>query len=206
LGLGPTGKYLVVQGVDEEVRLERNGAVKFHPRAGKIQQTEESDMADPEDIEARHTYLDLMVEAKARILGINTLIQDQRGIPSPLVREYGVLQIRMLCEIIGLGCLVAHGDLVAKASTKLKKAYSPDEIFAALDKLHDDFFPMPIRPEKTDTGWHMAEYTSGSYARKKRSSKFGAVAAIFSTAETSNGSSKRRVRFKRISMISATGA
>ena len=124
------------------------------------------DMAVPEDVAARDTYFDLMVEAKARLLSINTPSQDKRGIPSALVHEYGVLQIRMLCEIIGLGCLVAHGDLVAKASTKLKKAYSPDEIFAALDKLLDDFFPVPMRPEKTETGWHMAEYTGGAYARK----------------------------------------
>ncbi len=99
--------------------------------------------------EARQTYRELMVEAKARALSINTLSNDQRGIPSPLVREFGVLQIRMLCEIVALACLVAHGDLVKKSSRDLKTVYAPGEIFAELDKLHADFFPIPIQPEKT---------------------------------------------------------
>ena len=87
-------------------------------------------MADAADFEARDRYLDLMIEAKARALSINSLTNDQRDIPSPLVREYGVLQIRMLCEIIGLCCLVAHGDLVAQGPANLRKAYAPGEIFA----------------------------------------------------------------------------
>ena len=115
---------------------------------------------------ACQTYRELMIEAKMRALSINTLANDQRGIPSPLVREYGVLQIRMLCEIIALGCLVAHGDLVKKSSRNLKTIYEPGEIFAELDKLHGDFFPVPIMPEKTVIGWHMAEYTGAPYATK----------------------------------------
>ncbi|MEO8241623.1 MAG: hypothetical protein ABI832_04880 [bacterium] len=123
-------------------------------------------MASNDDHAAVQTYQSLMVEAKARALSIDTLTRDQRGIPSPLIHEYGVLQIRMLCEIIGLGCLVAHGDLVKQSSHLVKKAYKPGEIFAELEKLHSDFFPVPMRPEKTEAGWHMADYTGGPYAAK----------------------------------------
>lgn len=118
-------------------------------------------------------YLGLMVEAKERAMSVNALTGDQRGIPSPLVHEYGVLQIRMLCEIIGLACLVAHGDLVAKAKPDLRKVYAPGQIFAELEKMHDDFYPVPIKPEKTENGWHMAEYDGAAFLTK------GEVAGIW---------------------------
>ena len=113
-------------------------------------------------------YKALMVEARARVSSINNLLNDQREIPSPFVREFGVLQIRMLCEIVALGCLVAHGDLVEKASKskELKKSFAPGMIFSELDKLNDDYFPIPIKPEKTETGWHMAKYDGGPFATK----------------------------------------
>jgi hypothetical protein len=111
-------------------------------------------------------YHHLMIEVKARLLSINTLTNDQRGIPSPLVYEYGVLQIRMLCEIIGLACLVAHGDLVVRSKAGLKKAYAPNEIFIELEKLHDDFYPVPMKPMKTQQGWHMDHYVGASFFLK----------------------------------------
>jgi hypothetical protein len=111
-------------------------------------------------------YHQLMIEVKARLLSINTLTNDQRGIPSPLVYEFGVLQIRMLCEIIGLACLVAHGDLVARSKAGLKEKYRPNEIFIELGKLHDDFYPVPITPTKAQQGWHMDHYVGAPFLVK----------------------------------------
>ena len=121
-------------------------------------------MDTEEKLQALALYQKLMVEAKARIDGINILTGDQRGIPSPLVREFDILQIRMLCETVGLACLVAHGDLVEIAPAKLKKEYRPAEIFDALARLHDDFYPVPMTPQETDYGWHFAEYMGAPYA------------------------------------------
>ena len=39
-------------------------------------------------------------------------------------------------------------------------------IFSELDKLHDDYFPVSIKPEKTETGWNMAEHDGGPSATK----------------------------------------
>jgi hypothetical protein len=124
-------------------------------------------MAAAADFEARDRYRDLMIDAKARAASIEQLIVDQHGIPSPLVREYAVLQIRMLCEIIGLACLVAHGDLVASGPAHLRKAYAPGEIFAALGDMHDDFYPVPIVPQQVAPGWHMAEYDGPPFLKKE---------------------------------------
>jgi len=123
-------------------------------------------MASEQEFTMLNIYHDLMVEAKARMLSINALTNDQRGIPSPLVYEYGVLQIRMSCEIIGLACLIAHGDLVSQAKADLRKTYAPGQILAELGQMHDDFYPVPMRPEKTANGWHFAEYNGGPYLAK----------------------------------------
>uniref|UniRef100_B0T2A7 HEPN AbiU2-like domain-containing protein n=1 Tax=Caulobacter sp. (strain K31) TaxID=366602 RepID=B0T2A7_CAUSK len=112
-------------------------------------------------------YQGLMEEAKARALSINMLSNDQRGIPSLFVREYCFLQLRMLCEIIGLSCLVAHGDLVAKISTSLRKKYAPGEIIRALERLHSDFYPVPVIPQQTATGWHLGEYDDRPFLTKQ---------------------------------------
>jgi hypothetical protein len=108
---------------------------------------------------ARATYEALMVEARIRLASMNHLLLDQRGIPPALAREFGALQIRMVCEIIGLACLVAHGDLLERAPKKIRDAYRPGEIFGELEKLNSNFFPTPHKPEKTGSGWHFAEYS-----------------------------------------------
>jgi hypothetical protein len=123
-------------------------------------------MASAADFAARETYRKLMLEIKVRVSTINALLFDQRGIPSAHVREFLALQIRMICETIGLGCLVVHGDLVEKLPANFRKTYAPGEIFAALDNLHDDFFPVPIQPQKAATGWHMADYEGAAHIAK----------------------------------------
>lgn len=123
-------------------------------------------MATRDDLKALEVYRSLMIEAKARALSIGALANDQRGIPSPLVLEYGFLQIRMLCEIVALGCLVAHGDLVKKAPRRITDAFEPSKIITALEDLHDDFFPVPIDPQRAQVGWHMAEHAGGHYLTK----------------------------------------
>ncbi len=123
-------------------------------------------MATPQELAAIPVYTRLMEEAKERAFSINALVGDQRGLSTRFVREYGYLQLRMLCEIIGLSCLVAHGDLVGKGPKALRKAYAPGEIIKALESLHPDFYPVPMIPQKTPDGWHMAEYDDRPYLTK----------------------------------------
>jgi hypothetical protein len=53
--------------------------------------------------------------------------------------EFGFLQLRMLCELIALGCLAAHGDL---GMGKLKKPYEADKIIRRLQRLHSEAYPL----------------------------------------------------------------
>jgi hypothetical protein len=56
-------------------------------------------------------YANLMDEVKARIDCINVAVQGRTGFPTPIAREFCYLQLRFLCELIALSCLVAHGDI-----------------------------------------------------------------------------------------------
>jgi hypothetical protein len=85
-----------------------------------------------------------MVEVMIRAHSINTATNAPTTIPQALIREYCFLQLRMLCELIAIGCLVAHGDITKTKS--FQKAYKADDILQGLQKLHPDFFPYPIKP------------------------------------------------------------
>ncbi len=72
--------------------------------------------ATPDQLRARtlKLYLALMEEARVRLDAINHAFQNDAGLPPRMVRETCYLQLRFLCEIIALGCLVAHGDIKKK--------------------------------------------------------------------------------------------
>src|SRR5262245_27923594 len=82
---------------------------------------------------------------KRRLLAMDTAPEGKTGLPEVAVREYCFLQLRMLCELIALGCLTAQGDL---QTGKLKDEYRADKIIRRLQQLHPDFYPYMQRHEQ----------------------------------------------------------
>jgi hypothetical protein len=89
-------------------------------------------------------YAELMEEAKLRLFAISDIASGQLKMPPGFAYEFCLLQLRMLSEIIALGCLTAHGDITG--ANKLKKVYSASKIMDELEKLHPDFYPIPVEP------------------------------------------------------------
>lgn len=87
-------------------------------------------------------YANLMDEVKVRIDCINSAAQGRMVYPTPIVREFCYLQLRMLCELIALSCLVAHGDITFLQPHKLGKSYSADDILERLTRLREHFYPL----------------------------------------------------------------
>jgi hypothetical protein len=89
--------------------------------------------------EAMEVYWRLMTEAKVRLIGMDTVLEGKTGLPNALICEFCFLQLRMLCELIALGCLTAHGDLpIGKG---LQKTWEADDIIRDLEELHPPFYP-----------------------------------------------------------------
>jgi hypothetical protein len=101
-------------------------------------------MPTENDETARDLYQSIMEEVMIRSFSINSAAKAVSGIPQPLIREYCFLQLRMLCELIALGCLVAHGD-IAKTKYFQREAYKADDIIRRLEKLNPDFYPYPFK-------------------------------------------------------------
>jgi hypothetical protein len=85
-----------------------------------------------------------MDESKARFLFIEKATNGEFGLHPMLVEEVCYLQIRLLCEVIALGCLIAHGDITKLNTGPLSKKYDADAIIKKLEQLHADFYPRPV--------------------------------------------------------------
>lgn len=106
-------------------------------------------MANPKQVAARSIYNEMMSEAKHRIHGVNLVMQYAHTLPSIFIEEFTYLQLRMLCELVAVACLVAHGDI--ETTEKLKDDWAADRIIKALEKLHPDFYPTPVASQVTMT-------------------------------------------------------
>ena len=93
----------------------------------------------------RDLYYDLMEEIKRRVAVITNITADLMPLPRIVAYEICYLQLRIICELIALACLVVHGDLPKVKGKKLSKAYNADEIIKQLEKLHSNFYPVPSR-------------------------------------------------------------
>jgi hypothetical protein len=99
--------------------------------------------------QAMDAYSVLMHEAKQRLLAMDTALEGKTGLPIAAVCEYCFLQLRMLCELIALGCLTAHGDL--QIGKDLRKAWQADKIIHLLQQLHPKFYPYAATERETAT-------------------------------------------------------
>lgn len=115
-------------------------------------------MATQADLDAAKVYTSIMEEAKFRAFSINTLTGSQIALPVPLLREFCFLQLRMLCELIALGCLVAHGDIEETKLPTLQKSFHAGEIVKRLEKLHPKFYPTPVKPVFSPRHVHLEDY------------------------------------------------
>jgi hypothetical protein len=86
-------------------------------------------------------YKVLMFEAARRIEAMNFILSGGTKLSEGIVRELCYLQLRMLCEGISLGCLVAHGDIVEAHTPKYEKEWSAEKIIKRLETLNPHFFP-----------------------------------------------------------------
>ncbi|MGH9640918.1 MAG: hypothetical protein ACRD3Q_00690 [Terriglobales bacterium] len=90
-----------------------------------------------------------MDEARIRLHALRDAIETRDKWVPLLFQEFAYLQLRMLCETVAVGCLIAHGDI--KDRTALGTWRVP-EIIKKLEQLGASFYPTGIRIEHTPVG------------------------------------------------------
>jgi hypothetical protein len=116
---------------------------------------------------AMNLYAGMMEEVKMRINSIEYATSGLLNFHPVIIREFSYLQLRMICELVALGCLVAHGDIPATKSKTLSKAWQADEILNALERLHPDFYPHPVKQIRHPTHHELQAIESGFLTRKE---------------------------------------
>jgi hypothetical protein len=67
-------------------------------------------------------YNRLMKEVRKRIEAIEAIVNRETRLEARFARESAYLQLRMICEAIALGCVVAQEALSELKSGKLQKS------------------------------------------------------------------------------------
>lgn len=95
-------------------------------------------------------YNSIMEEIKYRLLTINEISRKELDVSEVAKSEFYILQLRKVCELIALGCLLAHGDMEKTKTAALQKQWDPTLILKELERLHPSFYPTPHNPSSTD--------------------------------------------------------
>ena len=95
-------------------------------------------------ITEQELYANLMQEAKGRFQIIDSILTGKLALYDRFSEEICYLQLRMLCELIAIGCLIAHGSMGIADIERLTKRYEADEIIKGLEDLNAEFYPHPV--------------------------------------------------------------
>lgn len=115
------------------------------------------------------TYANLMAEVKSRLAWVAYVANGQSGLDPVIGRETCLLQVRLICELIALCCLAAHGDIEETKEPKYQKQWSAPDLLKSLEALHPEFYPMPQSPPQS-TGlhsWHFADFEDPYLTKEK---------------------------------------
>jgi hypothetical protein len=110
-----------------------------------------------------------MEEAKARIEAIETTLEGRTQLPEVFGDEFCTLQLRMICELIALGCLLTHGDIQETLTKAMRDEYAAHRIIAQLNALHPDFYPHPVRQiaDPGPSGFYLQDIGNDLYLTKE---------------------------------------
>ena len=88
-------------------------------------------------------YAKLMEEIKRRVAIVYQIGNGSHSLPQMAAFELCYVQLRKICEVFALACLVAHGELPDLRKKLVQKTYQADHIIKMLSTLHPRFYPVP---------------------------------------------------------------
>ena len=119
-------------------------------------------------------YANALQEIRGRLWLLNNLIGGDKGVNSHYTKEFCYLQLRMMCELIALGCLVAHGDIKKTDTKAFRKEASATKLMKMLTDLNSDFYPVPITMQKiSPKQWDQKELKDGFLTKSDLGALYG---------------------------------
>jgi hypothetical protein len=97
---------------------------------------------------AMDAYRGILMEIKFRVEAIDSVLNSEFPLRARIAEEFCYLQLRMICELIAIGCLIIHGELSSRKAD-LMKLYKADWIIKVLTGMHPKFFPNPLEQHDT---------------------------------------------------------
>jgi hypothetical protein len=107
-------------------------------------------MASVDQGKLRILYCNIIGEIGGRLELVDATLEGKFKLPKVPAQEFCYLQLRMICELIALGCLAAHGEISDTHRKPFQTAYQADLIMTLLENLHSDFYPVPVEQVDTD--------------------------------------------------------
>ncbi len=97
-------------------------------------------------------YCGLMEEIKIRTKSIQTVMTGQMAPPFPgaIAREHCFVQLRMICEILAIGCVVVHNQ--TSAVKAFEKLWNAKDIMDRLEEMNPYSFPRPVKIHRYPEG------------------------------------------------------
>lgn len=127
------------------------------------------DLLDERQAGLRNLYCNIMMEIRGRVDIIGAVVRGVYGLPKLAAYELCYLEFRLVCELIALSSLAAHGDIPATQSGRLTKTFQADAILNMLEKLHPEFYPRPGKQVHDASGKviRVEEIKSGFLSKKE---------------------------------------
>ena len=129
----------------------------------------------PQNInEVMDRYLALMQEIKDRTNAIWMAASNQLSVHPRIRVELSYLQLRMVCELIALASVMAHGDLGVVLDPKIREEDRPGALLKMLGKIHQECYPRPFKQCLDSRGEHTAkDLTDGFLTRDELPKLYG---------------------------------
>jgi hypothetical protein len=112
-------------------------------------------------------YCNLMEYIKWRVEAVHKTIHlvrtNKHYLDNRLAAEFCLLQLRMCCELLAIGCVAIHTDVPQTA--RLQKMWNADAIMKSFAALKPGFFPEAVNDEKQPDGVIQQRAVDGALTR-----------------------------------------
>jgi hypothetical protein len=122
-------------------------------------------------------YVGMMEEIKLRVKGLHQYYRGEATMAhGQIAREFCFLQLRMICEIMAIGCLLIHKH--HSDVKQFEKLWHAGDVMDRLERLNPNFFPKAVTITRLpDTNFDCKDVTPAPLTKKQFLTMYGKCGA-----------------------------